>query len=143
MNWPTTTRRGRWTATTSSCTCRQNAARAAFLPDSSPLAFPWPICRRSFANGAAQRPRRRTLTDITTLLSPIGLTVSGMAEQSYAIDAGHPPSALLRLVNPMLGFLLRTPLAGPARKQLMVLSFTGRKSGRPYSHSVECPCDRQ
>ncbi len=33
----------------------------------------------------------------------------------------------------MLGFLLRTPLAGPARKQLMILSFTGRKTGRPYS----------
>ena len=56
-----------------------------------------------------------------------------MAEQSYPIDVGHPPSALLRLVNPMLGFLLRTSLAGPARKQLMVLGFTGRKTGRPYS----------
>jgi hypothetical protein len=59
-----------------------------------------------------------------------------MAEQSHAIDAGHPPSALLRFVNPVLGFLLRTPLAGPARKQLMVLSFTGRKTGRPYSIPV-------
>ena len=56
-----------------------------------------------------------------------------MAEQSYAIDVGHPPSAVLRIVNPALAFLLRTPLAGPARKQLMVLSFTGRKTGRPYS----------
>jgi hypothetical protein len=52
---------------------------------------------------------------------------------AHAIDAGHPPSALLRFINPMLGFLLRTPLAGPARKQLMVLSFNGRKTGRPYS----------
>ena len=59
-----------------------------------------------------------------------------MAEQSYAIDVGHPPSAMLRLVNPILGFLLRTPLAGPARKQLMVLSFTGRKTGRPYTIPV-------
>ncbi|OBG45168.1 hypothetical protein A5672_09380 [Mycobacterium alsense] len=57
-----------------------------------------------------------------------------MAE--HAIDAGHPPSALLRLVNPVLGFLLRTPLAGPARKQLMVLSFIGRKSGKSYSIPV-------
>ncbi|HEY1442845.1 MAG TPA: hypothetical protein VGF65_18970, partial [Mycobacterium sp.] len=56
-----------------------------------------------------------------------------MAEQSYAIDVGHPPSVVLRLVNPVLRSLLRTPLAGPARKQLMVLSFTGRKTGRPYS----------
>jgi hypothetical protein len=59
-----------------------------------------------------------------------------MAEQSYAIDVGHPPSALLRLINPVLGTLLRTPLAGPARKQLMVLHFTGRKSGREFSIPV-------
>jgi hypothetical protein len=59
-----------------------------------------------------------------------------MAEESYAIDAGHPPSFLLKLINPMLGFLLRTPLAGPARKQLMVLSFTGRKTGRPFTLPV-------
>ena len=43
---------------------------------------------------------------------------------------------MLRVVNPVLSFLLRTPLAGPARKQLMVLSFTGRKTGRPYSIPV-------
>ncbi|MGD1281086.1 hypothetical protein ACKUUI_07255 [Mycobacterium seoulense] len=59
-----------------------------------------------------------------------------MAEQEYAIDAGHPPSALLRVINPIMGFLLRTPLAGPARKQLMVLSFTGRKTGRPFTLPV-------
>lgn len=59
-----------------------------------------------------------------------------MAEQSYAVDAGHPPSALLRLVNPVLGLLLRTPLAGPARKQLMVLGFTGRKTGRAFTIPV-------
>lgn len=53
--------------------------------------------------------------------------------QRYAVDTGHPPSALLRLVNPVLGILLRTPLAGSARKQLMVLSFTGRKTGREFS----------
>ena len=29
--------------------------------------------------------------------------------------------------------LLRTPFAGPARHQLMVVNFTGRKSGRHYS----------
>jgi hypothetical protein len=55
-----------------------------------------------------------------------------MTEQSYPVDVGHPPDALLRLVNPILSALLRTPLAGPARKQLMVLSFTGRKTGRQF-----------
>jgi hypothetical protein len=59
-----------------------------------------------------------------------------MAEQSHAIDVGTPPSAVIRLVNPILSTLLRTPLAGPARKQLMVLSFTGRKTGRPFSIPV-------
>lgn len=59
-----------------------------------------------------------------------------MSEQSYAVDVGHPPSAIIRIVNPILGFLLRTPLAGPARKQLMVLSFTGRKTGRQFSIPV-------
>ncbi|OBJ48431.1 hypothetical protein [Mycobacterium sp. 1423905.2] len=59
-----------------------------------------------------------------------------MTEQSYAVDVGHPPSALLRVVNPVLGTLLRTPLAGPLRQQLMVLHFTGRKSGRHFSIPV-------
>ena len=67
----------------------------------------------------------------------------GMAEQSYAIDVGHPPEALLRLVNPLLSALLRTPLAGPLGKQLMVLNFTGRKTGRQYHDSGERPRDRR
>jgi hypothetical protein len=39
-------------------------------------------------------------------------------------------------VNPLLNALLRTPLAGPAGKQLMVLSFTGRKTGRQFTIPV-------
>ncbi|MGH3553831.1 MAG: hypothetical protein ACRDT5_14805 [Mycobacterium sp.] len=54
-----------------------------------------------------------------------------MAEQSITVS--HPPQAVLRAINPILAMLLRTPLAGPARKQLMVMSYTGRKSGRKYS----------
>jgi hypothetical protein len=56
-----------------------------------------------------------------------------MTEQ---VVVSHPPDGLLRVINPTLKFLLRTPLAGPARKQLMVLSFTGRKSGKQYSVPV-------
>ncbi|MGB6209378.1 MAG: hypothetical protein WBF82_20790, partial [Mycobacterium sp.] len=56
-----------------------------------------------------------------------------MTEQSSAITVSHPPEALLRLVNPMMKMLLHTPLAGPARNQLMVVDFTGRKSGKHYS----------
>lgn len=56
-----------------------------------------------------------------------------MAEQSPAVVLSHPPEALLRAVNPVLRFLLGTPLAGSARRQMMVVSFKGRKTGRPYS----------
>jgi hypothetical protein len=59
-----------------------------------------------------------------------------MTDQSPAVTGSHPPERLLRAINPALKFLLRTPLAGPARKQLMVLSFTGRKSGNQYSLPV-------
>jgi len=51
-----------------------------------------------------------------------------MSEQSPAVFISHPPEALLRLVNPAMR---GTPLAGAARKQLMVVSFKGRKTGRP------------
>jgi hypothetical protein len=56
-----------------------------------------------------------------------------MAEQSSAITISHPPQALLRAVNPLMKLLLHTPFAGAARNQLMVVDFTGRKSGHPYS----------
>jgi hypothetical protein len=56
-----------------------------------------------------------------------------MTEQSNPITISHPPAALLRVVNPLMKLLLHTPFAGPARNQLMVVDFAGRKSGRPYS----------
>jgi hypothetical protein len=59
-----------------------------------------------------------------------------MTEQSSAITVSHPPQAVLRVVNPILKLLLHTPFAGAARNQLMVVDFTGRKSGRHYSIPV-------
>ena len=56
-----------------------------------------------------------------------------MAEQSYPITVSHPPAAILRVANPILRFLLRTPVLGAARRQLMVVSFNGRKTGRRYA----------
>jgi hypothetical protein len=56
-----------------------------------------------------------------------------MTEQSAPISISHPPDAVLRVVNPIMKLLLRTPFAGAARNQLMVVHFTGRKSGRAYS----------
>ena len=53
-----------------------------------------------------------------------------------AITMSHPPEAVLRAVNPLLRFALGTPLAGGARKQLMVIGFNGRKTGRRYAIPV-------
>ena len=63
-------------------------------------------------------------------------TVNACHEQPPAVTPSHPPSAVLRVVNPLLRRLLGTPVMGGARKQFMVLSFTGRKTGRNYSIPV-------
>jgi hypothetical protein len=60
---------------------------------------------------------------------PYGWSV---AEQTAAITPAPPPDAIMRAVNPLMRYLLRTPLAGGLRKQLMVLSFKGRKTGRDF-----------
>ncbi|MGX9791853.1 hypothetical protein [Mycobacterium sp. MMS18-G62] len=56
-----------------------------------------------------------------------------MTEQSPAVVVSHPPDALLKAVNPILRFLLRTPIMGAGRDKLMAVSFTGRKTGRRYA----------
>jgi hypothetical protein len=56
-----------------------------------------------------------------------------MTQQSNAITVSHPPEAALRILNPIMKLLLHTPLPGGIRSQLMVVAFTGRKSGRRYS----------
>lgn len=48
------------------------------------------------------------------------------------VEIAHPPQALLRVLNPALHLALQTPL-GPALKDFMVVSFTGRKTGRHFS----------
>lgn len=40
---------------------------------------------------------------------------------------------MLRVVNPILGFLLRTPVTGSALKSFLVLKFKGRKTGRQFA----------
>ena len=59
-----------------------------------------------------------------------------MTDQLPAVSISHPPEGLLRAVNPAVKFLLGMPLAGSLRRQMMVLNFTGRKSGRQYSLPV-------
>jgi deazaflavin-dependent oxidoreductase (nitroreductase family) len=53
-----------------------------------------------------------------------------------AVEDGRPPKALLRFVNPVVVALLRSPLHRLASKNLMVLTVTGRKSGRRYTLPV-------
>lgn len=52
-----------------------------------------------------------------------------------AIDAAHPPDAMLSVLNPALKVLLKTPLGGLIG-DFMLVSFTGRKSGKKYSTPV-------
>ncbi len=59
-----------------------------------------------------------------------------MTEQLPAVTISHPPQGLLRAVNPAVKLLLGTPLAGGIRRQMMVLNFKGRKSGRRFSVPV-------
>ena len=39
---------------------------------------------------------------------------------------------MLRVVNPMMRFLMRTPLGGGLRNGIVLLKFAGRKTGRRY-----------
>lgn len=59
-----------------------------------------------------------------------------MTSQRTVIEPAQPPEAFLRAANPVIRRLLRVPLAGPLRRQLMVLRFTGRKSGRRFEIPV-------
>jgi hypothetical protein len=60
-----------------------------------------------------------------------------VTEQSATVvEPAHPPAAMMRVSNPLLRGLLRTPVGGPMRRQFMVLRFLGRKSGRRYDIPV-------
>lgn len=66
-----------------------------------------------------------------------------MTEQPQAVEVSRPPTAVLLVINTILRTLLRTTVMGnyvvaiprhrAARNELMVVSFTGRKTGRHYS----------
>ena len=48
------------------------------------------------------------------------------------VEGVEPPKALGRVVGPVRGALLRSPLHGLVSGRLMLLAFTGRKSGKRY-----------
>lgn len=44
----------------------------------------------------------------------------------------RPPDAAYRVINPLMGLLLRSPLHGPLGERLLLLEYTGRKSGKRF-----------
>lgn len=59
------------------------------------------------------------------------------ADERPAVEAAHPPRALIRLANPVMRWLLASPRrAGRAADELLVLHVTGRRSGRRYDVPV-------
>lgn len=53
-----------------------------------------------------------------------------------ALRVQPPPPAVLRVVNPVIRLLLRSPLSGRMPAAMAVLEFTGRRSGRRLSVPV-------
>jgi len=49
-----------------------------------------------------------------------------------SVANAHPPPTVLKVINPIFRTLLKSPLGGMAPGHLVVLKFTGRKSGRAY-----------
>lgn len=62
-----------------------------------------------------------------------------------AVERVHPPDAVIRRVNPVARWLLRSRFHGPVSKQLLVLRYRGRRSGRTYElpvgyHDIDGDC---
>ncbi len=56
--------------------------------------------------------------------------------QPAAPTRRRPPKVLYRVLNPLFGLVLRSPLHGLVSKRLLLLTFTGRKSGKRYTIPV-------
>ncbi|MDQ3863275.1 MAG: MBL fold metallo-hydrolase [Actinomycetota bacterium] len=54
-------------------------------------------------------------------------------EQRPAVERVKPPEAMINVANPIMYWLLRSPLHGLVDEHLMVLHFRGRKTHRPYT----------
>ena len=52
------------------------------------------------------------------------------------VQDAEPPQGFIRVANPVMSMLLRSPLHGMLDKNLMLLTVTGRKSGREYTVPV-------
>lgn len=58
-----------------------------------------------------------------------------MAQQKPAVERSHPPDWLMHLGNPFLGWLASRS-RGKLGEQILVLHFTGRKTGKSYATPV-------
>lgn len=58
--------------------------------------------------------------------------------QTQSNNPNRPPmpAFLFKLTNPLMKLILNSPLHGGISRRLMVLSFTGRKTGKRYSTPV-------
>jgi F420H(2)-dependent quinone reductase len=56
-------------------------------------------------------------------------------EKRPAVERAKPPEAMVKVGNPIFGWLLHSPLHGLVDEHLM-LHFRGRKTGRPYTLPV-------
>ena len=56
--------------------------------------------------------------------------------QRPAVERVKPPEAMVRVANPIMRWLLESPLHGLVDKHLMLLHFRGRRSGRAYVVAV-------
>ncbi len=48
----------------------------------------------------------------------------------------RPPKILFKFLNPLFTLILRSPLHSPLSKRLLLLTFTGRRSGKQYTTPV-------
>jgi hypothetical protein len=58
------------------------------------------------------------------------------ARAATVVEPAHPPAAMMRVGNPVMRGLLRSPAGGPMRRQFMVLRFCGRKTSCRYDIPV-------
>ncbi|MEV5838755.1 hypothetical protein [Nocardia sp. NPDC052112] len=59
-----------------------------------------------------------------------------MTTPPLAVTVAAPPPLVLRLTNPVLNLLLRSPTGKEFRKRYRTLTFTGRKSGELYTFPI-------
>jgi hypothetical protein len=57
-------------------------------------------------------------------------------DQWSAVERVKPPEAMVKVANPIMRWLLESPLHGLVDKHLMLLRFRGRRTGRAYVVAV-------